>query len=92
MTKLSSRSLTILALVAIPAALAIVPSVAVAKKGELNLEGPINHSKDPGYTPLTHRCCFPSYTPTIQIEMKFRGKKVKKFKVTQYGLWGPCSG
>lgn len=95
MTKLSSRSLTILALVVVPAALALAPSVAAgkkAKKVKISLEGPINHSKDPGYTPKTHLCCFPSYVPTIQIEAKVGGKKPAKVKVTQYGLWGPCSG
>jgi hypothetical protein len=95
MTKLSSRFLTILAAVAIPAALVMVPSVAVAKKltkrVKIDLEGPINHSKDPGYTPTSHLCCFPSYTPTIQIRAKFGGKKGSSVQVTQYGLWGSCS-
>jgi len=93
MTKLSRRFLTILAAAAVTA-LAAAPSMASAKrphKIEINLEGPINHSKDPGYTPTSHLCCFPSYTPTIQIEWSFGGKKPAKVEVTQYGLWGSCS-
>ncbi len=93
MTKPSSRSLMIIALLV--AALATVPSVAAAKDGKkvkVSLEGPINHPKDPGLTPLTHLCCFPTYTPTIQIELKYRGKSLKSVKLTQFGLWGPCSG
>jgi hypothetical protein len=92
MTKLSSRFLTILALVAVPAALAIAPSAAVAKKAKtINLEGPINHSKDPGYGPGDHLCCFPSFTPTIEIVATLGGKK-PLVGVGEYGLWGPCSG
>lgn len=95
MTKRSSRFLTILAAVAVPVALVMAPSVAVAKKPKkvkINLQGPITHSKDPGYTPYSHLCCFPSYTPTIQIKARFGGKKQPKVEVTAYGLWGPCSG
>lgn len=95
MTKLSGRFLMILAAVTIPAALVMAPSAAVAKKltkrVRINLEGPINHSKDPGYAPTSHLCCFPSYTPTIQIRAKFGGKKGSSVQVTQYGLWGSCS-
>jgi hypothetical protein len=95
MTKLSGRFLTILALVCVPAVLAIAPSAAVAKKTKkariINLEGPINHSKDPGYTPGDHLCCFPSFTPTIQIRATLGGKK-PSVSVTEYGLWGHCSG
>ena len=95
MTQRTSRFLMILVAIAVPVAL-MAPSAAVAKKNpkkvKINLEGPINHSKDPGYTPYSHLCCFPSYTPTIQIKARFGGKKKPKVEVTQYGLWGPCSG
>jgi hypothetical protein len=95
MTKRTSRlAIAFLALV-VPAAVLIAPPATVAKKSKrvkIYLEGPINHSKDPGYTPYSHNCCFPSYVPTIQIKAKFGGSKKPSVKVTQFGLWGPCSG
>ena len=96
MTKPRRRSLTILALVALPAALVMVAPSAVpaktSKRVKIYLEGPINQTKDPGYTPYSHNCCFPSYVPTIQIEAKLGGTKKPKVKVTVYGLWSKCSG
>jgi hypothetical protein len=90
------RSLTILAAVAVPLALVMAPSVAVAKKTpkrvHVFLEGPINHPKDQGLTPGSNLCCFHTYTPMIQIEAKLGGTKAEKVTVTQYGLWGPCTG
>jgi hypothetical protein len=95
MTKRTGRFLMILVAVAVPLTVLMAPSAAPAKtqkRVKIYFEGPINHSKDPGYTPLTHDCCFPSYTPTIQIQAKTGGTKPTKIEVTQYGLWGPCSG
>lgn len=97
MTKLS-RFLALLAVVAVPVALLIAPSAASAKKTErakrykVNLEGPIDHPKDPGFAPGSDLCCFPSYEPTIQIKAKHKRKNRSEVVVTQYGLWGPCSG
>jgi hypothetical protein len=95
--KLGRRSLTVLVAVALPAALLMAtPSAVPAKKAQkrvhLYFEGPINQTKDPGYTPYSHNCCFPSYVPTIQIEAKLGGTKQAKLEVTAYGVWSKCSG
>jgi hypothetical protein len=97
MTKLSRRALTILAGVALPAALLMVAPTAVPanktpKRVHIYLEGPINQTKDPGYTPYSHNCCFPSYVPTIQIEAKLGGSKPAKIEVGVYGIWSKCTG
>jgi hypothetical protein len=97
MTKLGRRSLTVLVAVALPAALLMAtPSAVPAKKAQkrvhLYFEGPINQTKDPGYTPYSHNCCFPSYVPTIQIEAKLGGTKQAKIEVTVYGIWSKCTG
>jgi hypothetical protein len=95
MTKRTSRLLIVLLAVALPAAVLMAPPATVAKKSKrvkLYLEGPIDKPKDPGYAPYSHLCCFPSFTPTIQIKAKFGGSKKPSVKATQYGLWGKCSG
>jgi hypothetical protein len=100
MTKRSIRSVSaILATLAVPAGLAIAPSLAGAKVKTALFQGPINLAKNPGFVPVkpgqppgSSGCCFREFTPTMQLSVRFDGKKVTNLSLTEIGMWGPCSG
>jgi hypothetical protein len=86
------RTTTMAILAASCAAMAIAPSLAVAK--QLQYEGPINITREPSNhtRPDGTETFAPTSTPLIQLKIAFVGKTPVRVGVEAFGLWGPCSG